>query len=361
MRSKAPALSSKSAHRIGRIDLMDLTLSSDEEELLAAIVDCVEGELPVSRLHGDETARRAGELQRLATLGSLGWFRISLPEADGGAGLGLVEEALLFREFGRRLAPIATFTAAIGARVAAAVGKADLLDEIACGTRQVAFAVPQAPISWESGAPSGPLRIFATAPSDIALLLLPDAAFLLDIGDAQAPPKPCLDRTLVMTSANLFDASVLARAEGDEYWSRALVLLAATMTGQAEATRDMINDYAKIRTTFGRPIGANQAVRHPIAEMAARCEQSKSMLFYAALALQMERRDGGTLAAAARVLAQSTAARNDDSNIQLHGGIGVTDELSAHHYLKRTAVYATWLGGVKAQLPVVLAAPLLEV
>jgi alkylation response protein AidB-like acyl-CoA dehydrogenase len=337
---------------------MDLTLSTDQEELAAAIVAALEGELPMARLHEPDGARMAGEIQRLRTIGELGWYKISLPEDLGGAGLGLAEEVLLFRELGRRLAPVSTLTAVLAGRLAAVMGERDLAEQILAGARPIAYATPEAPAP---GAEGRRLRLFSTGPSDLALLLAPDAAVLLDVATSPSIERPCLDRTTTMRSVESVSAPALARLEGTEMWNHGLLLLAAMLVGQAEADRDAITAYAKLRSTFGRPIGAYQAVRHPIAEMAGRCEQARCQLFYAAMVFDAVRADVDAQAGAARVLAQIAAARNDDANIQLHGGIGITDDLDAHLYMKRTTVFANWLGGAKHQLKALLNAPLLDI
>jgi len=336
---------------------MDLTLTSDQEQLLAAIVDCLEGELPLARLHQPEAQRETAEVARIRTMAELGWTRVSLPTDFGGAGLGLAEEALLFREFGRRLAPASILAIVLGGRIAALGGATGVAEDILSGRRIVAFATPEASVTIGETA-SGPVRLFSTGPADLALLVTPGAAALLDMSGAPSNPRPCLDRTLMMRSADLASSQVLVRTDGPQVWSQALLLLAATLTGQAEASRDMITEYAKIRRTFGRAIGSYQAVRHPIADMAIRCEQSKCLVLYAALSLDENRPDAGTQAAAARAIAQVAATRNDDANIQLHGGIGVTDDLDAHLYMKRAIVYANWLGGAQQQLKALLDAAL---
>lgn len=340
---------------------MDLTFTSDQEQLLGSIVDCLDGELPVSRLHQPEAERHVAEIRRLRALGDLGWYRISLSEELGGAGLGVAEEALLFRELGRRLAPVSTLTAVLGGRIAADSGASDLADQLLSGAAISALAVPEAPVQLTQASASGQARLFSTGPADLAVLVTPKASAVLDVSASRSNSRPCLDRTLTMRSADLASARVLAWAKGPAMWNHGLLLLAATLTGQAEADRDLINEYAKVRVTFGRPIGSYQAVRHPIAEMAARCEQAKCLVLYAALALDAGRPDAGTQAAAARAIAQVAATRNDDANIQLHGGIGVTDDLDAHLFLKRTTVYANWFGGAKQQLKTLLDAPLHEV
>ena len=340
---------------------MNLTLSPDQEQLLGSIVTCLDGELPVSRLHEAETSREQAELRRMRVLGDLGWYRISLPEHLGGAGLGLAEEVLLFREFGRRLAPASVTAAVLGGRIAANGGASVLAESILCGAHPVAIAIPEAPVDLTEGRLRGAVRTFSTGVSDLAVLVTPKETVLLDLSVTTSGNRPCLDRTMTMRRADLGAAEVVARIDGETASTQAQLLLAATFTGQAEAARDMINEYAKVRETFGRAIGAYQAVRHPIAEMAMRCEQAKALLFYAALAADEGRLDAAVQAGAARAVAQTAAVKNDDANIQLHGGIGVTDDLDAHLYLKRTMVCANWFGDVKQQLMTLLEAPLLEI
>jgi alkylation response protein AidB-like acyl-CoA dehydrogenase len=340
---------------------MDLTLSSDQEQLLGSIVDCLDGELPLSRLHCAEPMRDQAELRRLRVLGELGWYRISLPEELGGAGLGFAEEALLFRELGRRLAPVSTLAAVLGGRLAAKAGALDIAEAILTGAPALSIAVPESPIEIADGRLSGSVRTFSTGPAELAVLATAKTAVLLDLSQVSSNSRPCLDRTLTMARADLAGAQVVAQSNGDALGTQAQLLLAATLTGQAEATRDMITEYAKVRETFGRPIGAYQAVRHPIAEMAARCEQAKCLLLYAALSSDEGRPDAAVQAVAARAIAQVAAAKNDDANIQLHGGIGVTDDLHAHLYMKRAVACATWFGGAKSHLRMLVDAPLLEV
>jgi alkylation response protein AidB-like acyl-CoA dehydrogenase len=92
--------------------------------------------------------------------------------------------------------------------------------------------------------------------------------------------------------------------------------------------------------------------------MAARCEQARCLLFYAALAFEAGREDALTQASAARVIAQQAAMKNADANIQLHGGIGVTDDLPAHFFLKRAILFGNWLCGTGQQLDHILFQPI---
>jgi alkylation response protein AidB-like acyl-CoA dehydrogenase len=140
-----------------------------------------------------------------------------------------------------------------------------------------------------------------------------------------------------------------------------LLLTAAMLTGLAEGAVAMIQEYAGIRETFGRKIGAYQAVRHPIAEGAARCDHARSLLYVAALCLRDRRDDAPLQLSSAKVIAHRAAMRNADINIQLHGGIGITSDLPAHHFMKRALMLAPWFGGRKALLDALLDEPLLTI
>jgi alkylation response protein AidB-like acyl-CoA dehydrogenase len=339
---------------------MDLTLDDEEEALLASITNCLDGELPLARLHESEPEREAGERRRFRLLADMGWFRAGLEESLGGSGLRLADEVLLFRELGRRLAPVSCLAATLSGRVAAIADEKALADEILDGRTVVALAVPEQPLAGSLTSPVGPLRLFSNGAADLVLLASPEGAVLMDFAHAANEARPCLDRTVTMRAAQASAGKVVAHVASDEIWHRGLMLLAAQFVAHAEAARDMITDYAKLRETFGRPIGAYQAVRHPIADMAARCEQARSLLFYAALALGDQRADGKVQAIAARAIAQAAASANDAANIHFHGGIGVTDDLAAHLYMKRTTLLSNWFGA-KSGTRSLLDQPLMEI
>lgn len=138
--------------------------------------------------------------------------------------------------------------------------------------------------------------------------------------------------------------SFIALRSGDFVWRMGQLATAAQLVGLAEAALDQIVEYAKVRETFGKKIGSWQAVRHPCADMAVRLEAARSQLWFAATAMKESRRDAGVHLDAAKHLANLAAAANTDTNIQLHGGIGVTDEHHAHLYMKHALVLIKMFG-----------------
>ena len=139
-------------------------------------------------------------------------------------------------------------------------------------------------------------------------------------------------------------ADPVATAQGPHVWEMGQLGVAAMLVGTAEAALDQIVEYAKVRETFGKKIGSWQAVRHPCADMAIRVEAARSQLWYAATALKEGRADAAAHLDVAKHLANLGAIANADSNIQLHGGIGVTDEHHAHLFLKHALVLAKLFG-----------------
>jgi alkylation response protein AidB-like acyl-CoA dehydrogenase len=121
------------------------------------------------------------------------------------------------------------------------------------------------------------------------------------------------------------------------------------LVGIAETALSLLVDYAKVRQTFGKPIGSYQAVRHPCADIAMRLEAARCQLWFAATAMKESESDALGHLNAAKYLANEGAALATDLNIQLHGGIGVTDEHDAHILMKH-ALLLRKLFGSKRQL-----------
>jgi alkylation response protein AidB-like acyl-CoA dehydrogenase len=133
------------------------------------------------------------------------------------------------------------------------------------------------------------------------------------------------------------------------------VLISAMLVGVAEATRDMGVEYAKQRVQYGKPIGSYQAIKHPCADMATRCEAAVSLLLFAALAVREGRPDAVFQVAAAKRIATQAALENSRANVQIHGGMGYTWEHDAHLYVTRARVLNQVFGDVHAQQATLLA------
>ncbi len=137
---------------------------------------------------------------------------------------------------------------------------------------------------------------------------------------------------------------------------RATVGLCAEMCGGAQKVLDMTVEYAKIRQAFGRPIGSYQGVKHKAADMLVDVENSKSITYYAAWAMDEGVAEGPLAVSMAKAYVSDAYRRVSGAGIQLHGGIGFTWEHDLHLYFKRakgsefTFGDATWHRERVAQL-----------
>lgn len=307
---------------------MFLVPDGDELEVADAAATFLAGTMPIDRLHAAGAADLPADLR--ARLGEMGWFALSLPADAGGSGLSAVEHALFFREVGRQCGPIDVLTQCLAAMTTADEA---LRGEIVSGTKGVALAV-------SAGVET---RIFGTSRAAFVLRVTREAAELFAHDSTLNFTRRSLDpATSMAVAAPMSDP--IATARGPHVWGMGQLGVAAMLVGIAEAVLDQIVEYAKVRETFGKKIGSWQAVRHPCADMAIRVEAARSQLWYAATALKEGRADAAAHLDAAKHLANLAAIANADSNIQLHGGIGVTDEHHAHLFLKHALVLAKLFG-----------------
>jgi len=116
---------------------------------------------------------------------------------------------------------------------------------------------------------------------------------------------------------------------------RATVALCAEMCGGAQKVLEMTVEYAKIRQAFGRPIGSYQGVKHRAADMLVDVENSKSITYYAAWAMDEGAAEGPLAVSMAKAYVSDAYRRVAAAGIQLHGGIGFTWEHDLHLYFKR--------------------------
>ena len=124
--------------------------------------------------------------------------------------------------------------------------------------------------------------------------------------------------------------------------------LASVMVGGMEAVVDMAAEYAKIREQFGQPIGRFQAIKHKIVDMKVDLEMARSLAYYANWALENESEDRVQAIVCARLFAAEAYNRAAANNIQIHGGIGFTEEIDCHLYVKRARFYENYLGSTQS-------------
>lgn len=156
-----------------------------------------------------------------------------------------------------------------------------------------------------------------------------------------------------------FDATPARRlgnaALGAATWERiadyATFLLCAEAVGAMDALNHATVEYTKTRQQFGVPIARFQALQHRMAEMLIHAEQARSLTYLAAARYSSESPDERRRAISAAKVRVGQAARYvGQQAVQLHGGMGVTNEVAAAHLFKRLTIIETTLGDVDHHL-----------
>jgi alkylation response protein AidB-like acyl-CoA dehydrogenase len=117
--------------------------------------------------------------------------------------------------------------------------------------------------------------------------------------------------------------------------AEAIVAMGAEAVGAMDALLEQTVEYTRTREQFGQPIGKFQALQHRMAEMYLQCQALRSLLYHAAIARVENRGDAIKAASALKVKLGEAGRFVSQQAVQLHGGIGMTDELGVGHYLKR--------------------------
>lgn len=315
---------------------MSLALSSDEVGLVDAVAAFLDNAIPRQRSRSPESL----DLDQFTRykLGNMGWLGLAASEEAGGSGLSAVEHALFFREVGRRCGPVDILAQSLA--VLTATGNHQLCKSLLSGEQAVVIAVKE----------GGNLRLLGSPAATLAVQVERDGARLLDLSALDMQARQPLDPMTSMRVAAAGVAAVIENSTRQSVWMMGQLAVAAMLVGIAEEALELIVEYAKIRETFGRKIGSYQAVRHPCAEMALRAESARCQLWYASASIKSRRTDAEAQLDAAKHLANQAALLNTDVNIQLHGGIGVTNEHRAHLLLKRALLLSRLFGSRRVLL-----------
>jgi alkylation response protein AidB-like acyl-CoA dehydrogenase len=364
---------------------MDLTLS-DEQRLLRESAERFVGETYNADhrrlLANDPLGFSAGIWKQFA---ELGWLALPIPEAYGGLGGGAVETGILMEAFGRGLVsePYLS-TVVIGAALIAECGseqqKQALLPDIADGSLYLAFAhseraarfdlaevatsATKTPEGWSlngsktavlDGNAAGQIIVSARigadhgGPGKLCLFLVPaDTPGLIRrdfprLGGGRACNLELRDLRLPADALLGDGADALPAIEA--VVDRAMAALGAEAVGIMQTLLDQTLEYTKIRKQFGRPLSANQVIRHRLADMAMQCDEARSMALRAALMVDAEPVARSRAASGAKAKIGKCARFVAEQSVQLHGAMGVTEELDIGSYFKRLLAFDTLFGG----------------
>jgi acyl-CoA dehydrogenase len=340
----------------------------EHEMLRDSVREFFARELPEERIREMDRARRIPR-ELWKRFAALGWTGLSVPAEYGGSGANVSTAAVFCEELARRFPSLATdwllisMTARVLRESGTAAQKAELLPRLAAGEFLMAFGMS------EPGGGTDVLALRTRARLEGAEWVLQgqklytsladdaDAILVLCRTDPAEGAKRARGLSLVLTPRNQGGVQVRrlelmgqraactcevflddARAPADAVvgeqgrgWYTLLrtldeerILCAAMYVGITAAALEQALQYARERTAFGRPIGAYQAVQHPLADTAAELEQIRLLTAKAAW-LQSEGRDCATEAAMAKLAASETAVRATDRGMRALGGYGLVE------------------------------------
>jgi alkylation response protein AidB-like acyl-CoA dehydrogenase len=347
---------------------MDFGLSEDQVLLKETIRRYLDAECPTSRVRTIMESDTGHDPALWAGLAQLGVPGLYVPAAHGGAGLELLDLALAAEELGWGATPgpflaCALATAALVAsenREAAA----RWLPAVAAGGAVVTFALGEEADEWDAarmktrargGTLTGekPLVPSATVADAILVAAVDDDGPGLWLVERGAPGLEITalrgtDMTRPVAAVSLGGAPAAKVAAGRTAIDRArdagLVLIAADAYGGARRCLDMTVRYVLTREQFGQPIGAFQAVKHQLADLATDLEPALSLWWYAAHAYDRLRDRAERHAAIAKAHLTDLYDRTTRMTTELHGGIGFTWEYDLHLWFRRAVFDRAFLG-----------------
>ncbi len=321
---------------------MRFAMTDEQEMLRDAVRDGLARELPLPVLREALDAGR-GEAATARVATDQGWPGIGIDEADGGQGGGVVEQALLAEELGAAAAPSSRVLASAlaGRLLAGSAGGGALLRSLAAGERCVVPALDAATGVLEptGGDAVETPNVLGLPEAEVVLVLVQDHLRAVDVttGDATIAPRALLDpgRSIGDLALASCDGEDLGPVAAADLLSLGAVLVAAEAIGAARRMLEMTVAYVGQREQFGVVIGAFQAVKHAAADMLVDVETSRSLVSYAAWAVEVGASDAAAAASMAKAHAVPAAAAVADRALALHGAIGFTWEHDLHLLLKR--------------------------
>jgi alkylation response protein AidB-like acyl-CoA dehydrogenase len=312
-----------------------------------------------------------------------GYSAVLVPEAHGGLGLGVAEAGLIAEQIGHTLAPTPFFSTAVLAAWLLKTAGSDaqqkaLLPRIASAETVMALAVDERSRHRSSSLETKAVRdgdgwridgqkllvidghvaqaliVAARTDAGVALLLVPAETRGVQIertvmADAHNAARVTFDGVRVGADA-VIGTPETGAALLEQVLDIGRAIAAAEMLGLADEVFDRTVSYLKERKQFDRIIGEFQALQHRAAELFCDLELTRAIVRQALQALDEGAKNTPLLVAQAKARAGLTADRAVQEGVQLHGGIGVTDELDLGFFMKRARVLQELFGDAKVQM-----------
>ncbi len=366
---------------------MDFSFSDEQQMLLESTRRLIADHYDSRKRRGILASADGYSRELWKEFAQLGLLALNIPQEQGGLDAGPIETLLVSMALGEGLVVEPYLSSAVLAtravvRLASSAQRADWLPRMANGELIVVLAHDEAPADgscadiqtdadlgadgWTlhgrksviyhapiaglllvsariTGARAGELGLFAVTPDQAGVEL---RSFTTVDGQRAAD--------VILNHVNLAPASRLGSDVAEElpalldYGTSALC---ADALGALDKLLTMTIEYSRTRVQFGVPIGKFQALQHRMADMLIHVEQARSMAYLAASrCLSSDPGERGAAISAAKVIVGQAARFVGQQAVQLHGGMGVTDELAVSHYFKRLLAAATRFGSTEIHL-----------
>jgi len=355
---------------------MSMVLNEEQNMLKDAARDFCTNSAPIAQLRKlrDEKNETGFDRDTWQEMVQLGWTGITIPEEFGGLGFGFMGLGIVMQECGRTLtaSPLLS-TAVLGTSALLHGGneeqKSELLSAVTAGELFLALAVEETPHHNPYGATTSAKKSgggYAVSGKKTFVLdgHVADKLIVVARTSGQAGDRDGLTLLLVnaddsavkISRTQMLDSRNAASIEfsgargellgeegkGADILDKTLdagrILLAAEMLGSVEECFERTVEYLKVREQFGAPIGSFQALKHRAAQMFCEVELSKSVVLEGLNALDEDSDDLPKLASLAKARLNDTYHLVSNEGIQMHGGIGMTDEHEIGFFLKRSRV-----------------------
>ena len=338
-----------------------MAVLNDEQEMLRDMArEWTKNEHPVGAWRKVRDAGEPFDADAWGAMAEMGWAGIIIPEEHGGSDFGWMSLGLVVEELGKSLAASPLIASALAASAIVLGGsdeqKAEYLPRLASGELIGTLAFDEGPrhigLKASAGVHDGRLTgtktfVHEASRAGLFVVLASDGVYLVEQGQGVTLSSRALADMRDHAEIDFNDAPAQKLAAGGDdlaqkILDRARVLTAAEMLGMCQAVFDTTLDYLKQRVQFNQVLSSFQALQHRMADLYSELEMTRSAVEGGLQAL-----DSGFAVTEAAMLAKTRA--NDalhlisKEGIQLHGGIGMTDEYNVGFYLKRARVLeAAW-------------------
>jgi alkylation response protein AidB-like acyl-CoA dehydrogenase len=370
---------------------MDFSFSEEQTLLQESILRFIEKDYTFDQRQKLIKTEEGFSRENWASFAELGWLGLPFSEDAGGFGGGPIETMIMMEQFGRGLVvePYLSTVLLAGKLIELGGTSAQIesiLSEIIAGSKlgSFAFVEPQARFNladvvtradkdadgyklngFKGVVLGGPSADFFIVPARTAGAQRDTDGITLFIVEANLTGVNRRDYATVdglraseVTLSNVsVGADCIIGAEGkghsliEQVIDLAIVAVGAEAVGAMEVLYKTTVEYCKTREQFGQPIGKFQVLQHRMVDMFVEYEQTKSLVYMAAMRLDEEY---GVLARKAvsglKVQVGKGGRFVGQGAVQLHGGMGMTDELNVGHYFKRLTTIDTLFGNVDYHL-----------